>query len=191
MARTRTMRAPDGRRVRATERIERIKGRYRVMVRYLDDDGNVVDPCDLVRDEPIKSRAHSRGSARSRGASKAEKVKSLTSHEIDEGRNTKEAIEILSREDRARILERATSKHREGRPGVSARDMRDIRDASGQAEREREREGLHRGRRRMPEEVLADALKDVAAINFRRVNGRELDPVAKRIAAEAMKNARR
>ena len=191
MARTRTMRAPDGRRVRATERIERIKGHYRVMVRYLDDDGNVVDPCDLVRDKPIKSRAYVGGSARSRGASKAEKVSELTSCKLDDESETREAMEFLSAEDRARILERARSKPRDGRPGVSARDMRDIRDASGQAEREREREGLHRGRRRMPEEVLADALKDAAAINFRRVNGRELDPVAKRIAAKAMKEARR
>ena len=150
MARTRTMRAPDGRRVRATERIERIKGRYRVMVRYLDDDGNVVDPCDLVRDEPIKSRAHSRGSARSRGASKAKKVKSLTSDRIDEGRSAKEAIQILSEEDRERIVERVKSKPRKGRPGVSARDVRDLEEA-GKSIEERNRKAAMR--------IAAEAMK--------------------------------
>ena len=154
MARTRTMRAPDGRRVRATERIERIKGRYRVMVRYLDDDGNVVDPCDLVRDKPIKSRAYVGGSARSRGARKAEKVNDLTSDRIDEGRSAKDAIQILSEGDRERIVERIESKPREGRPGVSARDVQDLKEAA----------------------------KAVSARDRK---------VAMRIAAEAMKNARR
>ena len=142
MARTRTMRAPDGRRVRATERIERIKGRYRVMVRYLDDDGNVVDPCDLVRDKPIKSRAYVGGSARSRGASKAEKVNELTSDMIDDGRSAKEAMEELPEEDRERIEERI-SKPREGRPGVSARDVRDLKEAAKSVE-ERNRKAAMR-----------------------------------------------
>ena len=134
--------APDGTKVRATGRIEKIKGRYREVIVWLDEDGNQWDPCDLVRDQPVKSRAYVGGSKRARGADKARKVKGLTSETCDDRRKLAPAFEILTPQDRERIVERVKSKPRPGKPGVSARDMKDLKAAVSVIEESDRRESM-------------------------------------------------
>lgn len=174
MGRIRTRVTPDGATVRATERIERVNGKWRVIIRWLDESGNAHDPASLAKPEPMRSRAHSGINRRAAMASKGQKVE-LNRLEISDARvEISAAMGRLSKPDRERIDERMRRKPGEG-IGVSARDCADIERARADVVREALRDGLLRGKRKHPSEIFQDVLRDLRAIDLRRITPDELD----------------
>jgi len=174
MGRIRTRVTPDGATVRATERIERVNGKWRVIIRWLDESGNAHDPATLAKPEPMRSRAYTGINRRAAMASKGQKVE-LNRLEISDARvEISAAMGRLSKPDRERIAERMRRKPGDG-IGVSARDCADIERARADVVREAMRDGLLRGKRKQPSEVFRKILHDLRAIDMRRITPDQVD----------------
>jgi len=174
MGRIRTRVTPDGATVRATERIERVNGKWRVIIRWLDEAGNAHDPASLAKPEPMRSRAHSGINRRAAKASKAKRVE-IARAEISADRSEiSAAVSRLGKADRERIAERMRRKPGEG-IGVSARDCADIERARADVVREAMRDSLLRGKRKHPSDVFQKILHDLRAIDLRRITPDQVD----------------
>ena len=135
-------------------------------------------------------RARPSRCAASKHAAKAKKVNINFSELSDARRTLSLKLDNMSDRDRSRIEERLNRKPKEGL-GVSFRDTLDLERAADIVDRKKRLEGMVNARIESSSEIFGSVLQSARALNFRRVDGRELDPMVKRIADEALKNARR
>lgn len=166
--------APDGTKLHSVTVYEGFGKKLRGIVRWYDDAGKEWSVVDMNRGVVAVSKAHSGKSKASHGAVKTKKVNVTFEEKAEARRIFLRVIARLSRVDAGRILERLKRKNPREGISVSGRDSRDIERAMIGIFEEMQRESMRRAVPPTLTDIFVDALRDAHAIDFRRIDGREM-----------------